>query len=79
MPRTADFHEQIADASLAEAVGVVDDTTALDAVVDLLNKYLKSWKGDPIFLDDIEHIQHMVQALWFTIQQMQKIDEVWKP
>jgi hypothetical protein len=34
MPRTADFHDQIADARLAETAGVVDDATALDATVD---------------------------------------------
>jgi hypothetical protein len=35
MPRTADFHEQGADACLPEAAGVVDDATALDAAVDM--------------------------------------------
>jgi hypothetical protein len=39
MQGTADFHHQIADARLAEAVGVVDDTTALDATVDVLDTH----------------------------------------
>lgn len=39
MQRTAHFHQQIADPSLPEAVGVVDDATALDAAVDMLNAH----------------------------------------
>ena len=39
MQRTADFHHQIADARLPEAVGVVDDTTALDTAVDVLDTH----------------------------------------
>jgi len=39
MPRTADFHDQVADACLPEAAGVVDDATALDAAVDLLDAH----------------------------------------
>jgi hypothetical protein len=39
MQRTANFHHQIADACLAKAVGVVDDTTALDAAVDVLDTH----------------------------------------
>jgi hypothetical protein len=39
MPRTANFHPQIADASLPETIGVVDDTTALDAAVDVLETH----------------------------------------
>jgi hypothetical protein len=34
---TADFHDQVADARLAEAAGVVDHTAALDAAVDVLD------------------------------------------
>jgi hypothetical protein len=34
---TADFHDQVADARLAEAAGVVDDSAALDAAVDVLD------------------------------------------
>jgi hypothetical protein len=39
MQRTANFHHQIADARLPEAAGVVDDTTALDAAVDVLDTH----------------------------------------
>jgi hypothetical protein len=39
MQRTADFHEQIADARLPQAVGVVDDAAALDAAVDVLEAH----------------------------------------
>jgi hypothetical protein len=35
MQRTADCHDQVADARLSEAAGVVDHTTALDAAVDV--------------------------------------------
>jgi hypothetical protein len=34
---TADFHDQVADARLSEAAGVVDNTAALDAAVDVLD------------------------------------------
>ena len=37
MQRTADFHDQIADADLPEAIGVMDDAAALDATVDVLD------------------------------------------
>src|SRR6266508_5253875 len=37
MQRTADFHHKIADARLPEAAGVVDDATAFDAAVDVLD------------------------------------------
>jgi len=37
MQRTADFHDQIADADLPEAIGVMDDAAALDATVDGLD------------------------------------------
>ena len=36
MQRTADFHEQIADARLPEAAGVMNDAAALDAAIDVL-------------------------------------------
>jgi hypothetical protein len=39
MQRTANLHHQIADARLPEAAGVVDDTTALDAAVDVLDTH----------------------------------------
>jgi hypothetical protein len=37
MPCTADFHDQVADAYLPEAAGVVDHAAALDAAVDVLD------------------------------------------
>jgi hypothetical protein len=37
MQRAADFHHQISDARLPQAVRVVDDAAALDAAVDVLN------------------------------------------
>jgi hypothetical protein len=39
MQRTANFHHQIADARLAEAAGVVNNATALDAAVDVLDAH----------------------------------------
>jgi hypothetical protein len=39
MQRTADFHDQITDARLPQAAGVVDDPTALDAAVDMLDAH----------------------------------------
>ena len=39
MQRTADFHEQIADARLSEAAGLVHNTAALDAAIDMLDAY----------------------------------------
>jgi len=39
MPCTADFHEQIADARLPQAAGVVDDAAAFDAAVDGLDAH----------------------------------------
>jgi hypothetical protein len=37
MQRTADFHHAIANPRLPEAAGVVDDATALDAAVHVLD------------------------------------------
>jgi len=37
MQRTADFHDQVTDARLSEAAGIVDHTAALDAPVDVLD------------------------------------------
>ena len=37
MQRTADFHDQIADARFSQAAGVVDDATALATAVDVLD------------------------------------------
>jgi hypothetical protein len=39
MQCTADVHEQIADARLPQAAGVVDDAAALDAAVDVLDAH----------------------------------------
>ena len=39
MQRTADFHDQIADARLPEAAGVMNDAAALDAAIDVLNAH----------------------------------------
>jgi hypothetical protein len=39
MQRPANFHHQIANPRFPEAVGVVDDTTALDAAVDVLETH----------------------------------------
>jgi hypothetical protein len=39
MQGTADFHEQIADARLPQATGVVDDAAARDATVDRLDAH----------------------------------------
>ena len=37
MQCTADFHDQVADARLPQPAGVVDDTAALDAAIDVLD------------------------------------------
>jgi hypothetical protein len=39
MQGTADFHDQITDARLPEAAGLMDNATALDAAVDVLDAY----------------------------------------
>jgi hypothetical protein len=39
MPRTADIHDQIADARLPKTVRVVDDATALHATIDVLDAH----------------------------------------
>ena len=39
MQRTADFHDQIADARLPQTAGVVDDAAALDTAVDVLDAH----------------------------------------
>src|SRR5262245_54696335 len=39
MQRTANFHHKIANPRLPETVGVMDDTTALDAAVDVLDTH----------------------------------------
>ena len=45
----------------------------------VLDKYLKSRKGRTLSLDEIENVQNVVNVLRFTIGQMRRIDECWKP
>jgi hypothetical protein len=37
MQRTTDFHNEMADSRLPQAAGVMDDATALDTAVDMLD------------------------------------------
>ena len=39
MQCTADFHDQVADARLAEAASIVHNPAALDAAVDMLDAH----------------------------------------
>jgi len=39
MQRTANFHDQIADACLPQAAGIMDDAAALDTAVDVLDAH----------------------------------------
>ena len=45
----------------------------------VLDTYLKSHKDRTLSLDEIEAIQNIANALRFTIDQMQRIDECWQP
>ena len=45
----------------------------------VLDKYLKSRTGRTLSLDEIENVQNVVNVLRLTIDQMQRIDECWKP
>ena len=45
----------------------------------VLDKYLKSRKGRQLSLDEIENVMNVVKVLRFTIDQMQKIEEIWQP
>ena len=45
----------------------------------VLDKYLKSRKGRTLSLDEIENVQNVVNVLRFTIDQMKRIDDCWKP
>ncbi|MEK7660750.1 MAG: type ISP restriction/modification enzyme, partial [Pseudomonadota bacterium] len=45
----------------------------------VLDKYLKSRKERELSLEEIENIENIIKVLGFTIQQMARIDEVWKP
>ena len=44
----------------------------------VLDKYLKSRKGRMLSLDEINHVGAVADSLAFTIEQMAKIDEVYK-
>lgn len=44
----------------------------------VLDKYLKSRKGRKLTLDEINHVAAVADSLAFTIEQMAKIDEVYK-
>jgi hypothetical protein len=39
MQRTADFHDQVANTRLPQAVGIVDDATTLDTAIDVLDAH----------------------------------------
>jgi hypothetical protein len=43
----------------------------------VLDKYLKSRKGRALSLDEINHVSAVADALAFTIEQMEKIDEAY--
>ena len=45
----------------------------------VLGTFLKYRKGRMLSLDEIEAIQNIINALRFTIDQMQRIDECWPP
>jgi hypothetical protein len=44
----------------------------------VLDKFLKSRKGRSLSLDEINHVSVMADSLAFTIEQMAKIDKVYK-
>lgn len=44
----------------------------------VIDKYLKSRKGRPLILDEINHVGAIADSLAFTIAQMEKIDEAYK-
>ncbi len=43
----------------------------------VLDKYLKSRRGRKLSLDEIDHVANVGDALAFTIEQMEKIDEAY--
>ena len=45
----------------------------------VLDKHLKSRTGRTLSLDEIENVQNVVNVLRFTIDQMKRIDECWRP
>ncbi len=44
----------------------------------VLDKYLKSRKGRKLSLDEITHLGRIADALAFTIERMERIDEAWR-
>jgi hypothetical protein len=44
----------------------------------VLDKYLKSRKGRPLSLDEINHVAAVADSLSFTIEQMVRIDEAYR-
>jgi predicted helicase len=44
----------------------------------VLDKYLKSRKGRKLTLDEIDHVAAVAESLAFTIEQMSRIDEVYR-
>lgn len=44
----------------------------------VLDKYLKSRKGRTLSLDEINHVAAVAESLAFTIEQMSRIDEVYR-
>jgi len=45
----------------------------------VLDKYLKSRRGRELSQDEIENVLNVVKVLRFSLDQMQRIDETWKP
>jgi hypothetical protein len=45
----------------------------------VLDHYLKARKARYLVLDEIEHIQRVIQVLRFTHEQVQHIDTLWRP
>ena len=44
----------------------------------MIDKYLKSRKGRPLRLDEINHVGAIADSLAFTVAQMAKIDEAYR-
>lgn len=44
----------------------------------MLDKHLKSRKGRALSLDEIKHVAAIADSLAFTIEQMAKIDKVYR-
>ena len=44
----------------------------------VIDKYLKSRKGRPLRLDEINHVGAIADSLAFTVAQMAKIDEAYR-